>query len=246
VSKKPTHRGAAPEDSELYDPGHLPALRGAVSDLCWLLDHGYALTSSVELVGNRFELTSRQRLAVARCACASGQLVRRQQHQVDPAQLRGQDLWLDGFNVLMALESALSGGVILIGRDRCCRDMAGVHGHYRRVEETLPALQLIGDQTMAWGVDHCHWYLDSPVSNSGCLRGYILELAGASHWNWTVDLVLNPDKVLIHADQVVATSDSVILDHCQRWVNLAAILIAQKTPPARLVDLSMAGTRENR
>jgi hypothetical protein len=183
---------------------------------------------------------------VARCACATDLLQRRQQHQTDPTQLRGQELWLDGFNVLMALESALSGGVILLGRDGCCRDMAGVHGHYHRVEETRPALQLIGDQTSAWGVDRCQWYLDSPVSNSGRLRGFILDLARESQWNWTVDLVTNPDKILIQANQVVATADSVILDRCQRWVNLAAIVIRQKAPQAKLVDLSMVVSGENR
>jgi hypothetical protein len=237
VSKQPSHRGAAPEDGELYDPKHLPALRAALGDLRWLLDHGYALASSMELVGNRYELTSRQRMAVTRCACSTAAGQRRQRHQVAPEQLRGQELWLDGFNVLMAVEVALAGGVILIGCDGCCRDVAGVHARYHRVEETLPALRLIAETLTAWGVRQARWYLDSPVSNSGRLRSIILTYAASQQWNWTVDLVFNPDKVLIQSDQIIATSDSAVLDRCQRWVNLAGQIIAQRVPQARVVDL---------
>src|SRR6266404_1471952 len=45
-------------------------------------------------------------------------------------------LLIDGFNLILTLESALGGGVMLVGRDGCYRDMASVHGTYRRVEET--------------------------------------------------------------------------------------------------------------
>jgi len=238
VSHAPTHRGPAPEDGELYEARYLPFLRRALSDLCWLLDHGYAMGSSIELVGNRYELTSRQRMAVTRCACATALLERRRCHQVNPAQLRDHEVWLDGFNVLTGIEVALAGGVILLGRDGCSRDVAGVHARYRRVEETLPALTLIGEWMEAWGVSQACWFLDRPVSNSGRLRRIILDLASVRQWNWAVDLVFNPDKALIETDRTIASADSVILDHCQRWVNLATLIITQHAPQAKMVDLS--------
>ena len=57
--------------------------------------------------------------------------------------LAGQELWIDGFNLLILIESALAGGIILIGRDGCCRDLAGLHGTYRDVAETRTAAELI-------------------------------------------------------------------------------------------------------
>lgn len=54
-----------------------------------------------------------------------------------------------------------------------------------------------------------------------------------------VELVMNPDRVLMDATAVVATSDSAILDQCACWVNLAREVIAQRIPQARLVDLSV-------
>ena len=235
-----THRGPAPKDEQLFAARHLPALRSAVGDLCWLLDRDYAARSAVELVGNRYTLTSRQRMAVARCACSATEAQQRQQRRVEPGQLRGRELWIDGYNVLTLLESALAGGVVLLGRDGCCRDIAGIHRRYRKVEETGTALRMLGDVTAAWGVARCRWWLDKPVSNSGRLKALILETAAAAGWDMSVDLVFSPDHVLSETDQIIATSDGVILDRCRQWVNLARMIIAERIPQTRLLDLSRA------
>ncbi len=231
------HRGADPEDERLFGAGRLAVLRQATGDLCWLLDHGYGIGCATELVGNRHHLARRQRIAIARCACSAAARERRQSHCVGAAQVRGQELWLDGLNVLMGVETALGGGVILIGRDGCCRDVAGVYSRYRKVEETLPALQAIGRMAAQWGVGKCRWLLDSPVNNSGRLKGIILEVAAQTGWPWEVELVLNPDRVLSLTEQVVSSSDHVILDRCQSWFNLARQVIAAQVPAAHLVDL---------
>jgi hypothetical protein len=238
VPDKRRHRGPDPEDEKLFAPRAWPSLRLATSDLCWLLNRGYAVPSAVELVGNRYALTRRQRLAVGRCACADEAWQRRQEHLVEPRVLPGQELWLDGYNVLIAIEAALGGAVVLRGCDECYRDMATIYARYREVDETLPALRLIGEMMAHWEVRQCRWWLDRPVSNSGRFKQAILDAAAAAGWDWQVDLVFNPDQVLSTSDQVVATSDSVILDRCGRWVNLARLVIEHGIPQARVVDLS--------
>ena len=72
VAQPQMHRGPAPMDERLFHARQLPTLRAAAADLCWLLDHGYASNSATELVGNRYNLASRQRMAVSRCACPAG------------------------------------------------------------------------------------------------------------------------------------------------------------------------------
>ena len=179
MQKPHRHRGADPEDERSFGPGQLPELLQAVHDVCWLLDHGYGISSATELAGDRYHLTRRQRIAVARCACSREAKQRRQDHCVAASDLQGKELWLDGFNLLTAVETALGGGVILIGRDGCCRDVAGVYSHYHKVEETVPALTAIGRMAWQWGVSECRWWLDSPVFNSGRLKGIILEVAAS-------------------------------------------------------------------
>ena len=150
VARHQTHRGLAPQDERLFTARQLPALRAAAADLCWLLDRGYASRSAVELVGNRHNLTCRQRMAVSRHACAHEDVQRRQKLRVEPGRLQGQELWLDGYNVLTVLESALAGGIVLLCRDGCCRDIAGIHRRYRKVNETLPACAWLAKPPRPW------------------------------------------------------------------------------------------------
>jgi len=238
MARRQTHRGLAPEDERLFAPRQLPALRAAAADLCWLLDRGYAARSAVELVGNRHNLTSRQRMTVSRHACSQADVQHRQKLCVEFGRLRGRELWLDGYNVLTILESALAGGIVLLCRDGCCRDIAGIHRRYRKLAETQPALRLIGETAAALGVSCCRWWLDQPVSNSGRLKTLIREAAADAGWNMEVELTFSPDHVLSHTAEIIATSDGIVLDRCQRWVNLTRLIITERLPQKRLLDLS--------
>jgi hypothetical protein len=244
MQKLHRHRGADPEDERSFGAGRLADLRQAVYDLCWLLNRGYGIASATELAGDRYHLTRRQRIAVARCSCSGPARERRQRHCVAQAQLQGCELWLDGFNVLTVVEAALGGGVILIGRDGCCRDVAGVYSHYHKVEETVPALQAIGGMVALLGVTECRWWLDSPVFNSGRLKGIIQGVAAEKGWPWKVELVTNPDRVLSGAEQIVSSSDHVILDRCRKWFNLTRQVIANQVPQARVLDLGSVAEAE--
>lgn len=234
---KRRHRGPHPEDEQLFAPSCLASLRKAASDLSWLLDQAYAPNASLTLVGDHYALTQRQRIALARCTCSETSLHRRRQHCIRADRLRGEELWLDGYNLLIGLEAALGGGVILKARDGCFRDMASLHGSYRRVEETVPALHLVGEWALKQGIARCHWFLDSPVSNSGRLKSLMQDVAARLGWNWQVELAQNPDAILAGTEHVVATSDSVILDRCSRWTNALPGIVSVHVPEARIVDL---------
>ncbi len=220
----------------------MPQLRQALYDVCWLLDRGYGVSGATELAGDHYQLTRRQRMAIGRCACPTQARDRRQSHRAPAPQLQGQELWLDGFNVLTVVESALGGGVILIGRDGCCRDLAGVYSNYHKVVETVPALKAIGRMVSELGVASCCWWLDSPVFNSSRLKGIILEVAAEANWPWQVELVISPDHVLATADKIISSSDHAILDRCQQWFNLARQVIDNLTSRVHVVDLETEAT----
>ena len=139
----------------------------------------------------------------------------------------------------ITIEAAMSGGLIFRGRDGCCRDLASIHGTYRRVSETQPAIELIGGFLQQIGISQALWLLDSPVSNSGRLKTLLRELAEKSNWKWEIDLVTSPDAVLIKGEKIVASSDSVILDKCGRWVDLAGEIIKKRIPAAKIIDLGI-------
>jgi len=238
VPDRRTHRGPHPEDAKLFAPPVWPTLRKAVADLSWLLSAGYAEKSALKLVGDRYNLTQRQRMAVRRCACSDFALTRRRSHEVSRADVARQILLLDGYNVLTTIEAGLAGGVIIAGRDGCYRDLASMHGTFRKVAETIPGIELVGWALAGLGVRRCVWYLDRPVSNSGRLKAAILQVASENQWDWQVELVNNPDAVLATSDAIAATADSVILDQCARWFNLARWVTVSLLPDAWVVGLS--------
>jgi hypothetical protein len=232
------HRGPHPEDKLLFAVIHEPGLREAVRDLSWLFTRGYAAPSAADVVGYRYSLEARQRIAVARCAAADQAVARRKQHEVMRDDLNGVELWIDGYNVLTSIEAALSGGVILQARDGCFRDMASMHGSYRKVAETIPAIKLLGLQLHQFRVACCHWLLDKPVSNSGRLKTLLREASEQHGWSWEIELVQNPDAVLNDVTNIVATSDSQILDRAERWFNLVRETIESRIPDAWIVNLA--------
>jgi hypothetical protein len=234
---KRVHRGPHPQDAKLFAPETVGRLQSALEDFSLLLTKGYADKSALKLVGDRFSLTERQRLAIMRSACSDQQLASRKQRRVALENLAGQSIAVDGYNVLITVEAAMSGGVIFKGRDGCFRDLASIHGTYRKVSETIPALELTGGFLKEIGVSGIRWLLDSPVSNSGRLKTLMAELAAKSRWDWQVELLFSPDAELIKTDEIAASSDSVVLDGCKRWTNLAAEIIAQKLPSAKIIDL---------
>jgi hypothetical protein len=227
----------------LFGRERWPALRLATADLSWLLTSGYATPSALKLVGDRHNLTERQRIAVMRCACSDEAVHSRLARHLNPEQVQGRSIAIDGYNLLTTIETALAGGVVLVARDSCWRDMASMHGTYRKVDETQPALESVGQSLAALRTGPVAWYLDRPVSNSGRLATVIRQLAAQNDWNWQVNIVNNPDTVLIDSKEpIVITADSVVLDRCATWFNLARMVLQTRVPDAWTVDLTALPT----
>jgi hypothetical protein len=230
---KRAHRGQHPSDATLFAVDRISNIRQAVADYSLLLSKGYAEKSSLKLVGDRFTLTERQRLAVMRCACSDEQLAGRRSRKIEISDAAGQAIAIDGYNILITIEAAMSGGLIFKGRDGCCKDLASIHGTYHKVSETLPAIKMIGEFLEQRGITELLWLLDSPVSNSGRLKTILRK----HNPDWQVELVTSPDALLIKSEKIVASSDSVILDKCSRWVDLAGEIIKNRIPEAKIIGL---------
>ncbi len=235
-----TRRGPHPKDEDCFSPPAVPALRAAVADLSWLLSRGYSQRAALKLVGDRYALRDRQRKALQRCAASDEACRQRRSRRLPPARLAGETVAVDGYNVLLTIEAALSGAVLLLGRDGALRDLAAMSAHYRRVDSTVSAIGLLADFFAACGCDRVVWCLDRPVSNSGRLKRLIEEAVDGRQPPWEVRLLTQTDRTLATSAHVVATADSAILDRCRRWVNLARLVVDRSIPSARILDLGSA------
>jgi hypothetical protein len=232
------HRGAHPADAQLFAPDKHSSLCAATGELSWLLSRGYASTSALKLVGDRHHLTERQRLAVSRAVCTDAQRDERARRRLALESIRNEPLLIDGFNLIITIEAALGGGVLLRCRDGCLRDLASVHGSYRSVRETDRAIGLIGEALEVLRPASVEWFLDKPISNSGRLAQRIRELAEANGWNWSVEVLFNPDARLSSSNGIIVTSDSLIIDRAVKWVDFNNYLIGRMQPLPWIVDLS--------
>ncbi len=235
MAHPPRHRGRDPADEEQFGAGALPGLRIAVAELGWLLDRGYSETAALKLVGDHHQLRERQRLAVLRCAPAGRERAIR---RVDLAAVRGRPVAVDGFNCIITVEAALSGGLLLRGRDGVLRDLASVHGSYHSVSESGAAVRALGEVLAAAAPSAIRIFLDRPVSNSGRLRALLLDTAAQAGWAFEVVLTDNPDRELAASGWIVASSDSVVLDRCPAFTPLAEAAVTHAAPEAWIVDLA--------
>lgn len=204
-------------------------LQHALEDLYYLLGRNYPLKASLALAGNRYQLVKRQLQALQGMACSANELSLRKNKEVPPSALKDETILLDGFNILIILETALSGGFVFEGLDGCYRDISSVHGSYRTVQTTEEALITIGKTLQQLQLKKVIWVFDAPVSNSGKLKGTCYEIAGEHDFPWEIRLENAPDKYLIENSGLICSSDAWVLDECKSWFNLGAHIINNLT-----------------
>lgn len=233
-----SHRGPHPKDGDLFSARWIPVLRAAVEDQSWLLSRGYSDKASLKIVGDRYALRDRQRKALQRCTASASACIDRRRKEQNLADLAGETLVIDGYNVLLTIEAALCGGLLLLARDGVMRDLAAMSAHYRRVDSTRTAIDLLAGFFADAGCLQIVWYLDRPVSNSGRLKRLIQDTVEDRVPPWRVDLTDRTDTLLIHSPHVVASADSAVIDGCQRWFNLARAVVESAAPGAWILDLT--------
>lgn len=239
-SHEQRHRGVHLNDEALFSGEPLLRLHDAVYEFCWLLDRGYARHSVSQLVGDHHQLTKRQRLAISRAACSNSSQALRNTKRLPIESVKNRPLVIDGFNLIITVETAMAGGLLLRCCDGCIRDLAGVHGTYRQVRETRQAIELIGNELQLFAPLSVLWLFDKPVSNSGQLAVMVRGIANTHHWNWQAALIDNPDQAILGSHKVAVTSDSAILDGDIEWVNWVDYLLTKHFPEAWVIDFSDA------
>lgn len=232
------NRGKNTGDDTLFaSEKQINKLRSAVQDMQYLLTREYPEKATSELVGNRYRLKTRQIQALRGASASEGQLHNRKRKELEASDLTEKTIYLDGFNVLILLESLLSEAYIFEGADGCFRDLSGVHGTYKRVNQTLRAVEAVAAFYHKNHIQKLVWIFDQPVSNSGRIKQIILEFATENNLNWEAELQYNPDKFLAESSEIIVSSDAWILDHCKEWFNLIGYLIREENLSVNLIKM---------
>ena len=212
-------RGFVPKDERYFSLASLEVLRTASQHVTYLIDNGYDLKQASTFVGDHFQLSERQRIAIMRSVATSEQLADRRAKEVPIEQLGGMEVWIDGLNTIITLEVMLVDSTLLSCMDGAVRDLAALRGTYRLIPATTDAARLLFDVLQGAGVQKVTILLDQPVSNSGRLKGLLDDVGRAYSFALDARVQGGVDRSLFGKEHVIS-SDSVVLDHCASWVNL--------------------------
>lgn len=229
-------RGFVPSDEMDFCGEQLTLLQKAQNDIFFLLNRGYGIQQSVAFVSNRFQFSARQRMALTRATCSRDRILNRKGKELSDGFADGT-VAVDGFNLIITLEAALSGSTVLLCMDGTLRDLCGLRGTYRIIDKTGTAIALAAAALEKIQVNRAVFVLDAQVSNSGRLKQRIIEVFSGYHFLTEVELEEKADASLLK-NKCVASSDSVILDRCSCWVNLAKFILDANLPNFEPIDLS--------
>ncbi|MCX8531826.1 DUF434 domain-containing protein [Chryseobacterium luquanense] len=225
------------DDTLFSTQKQIDKLKVALQDMRYLLSRNYAEKASTDLVGNHYRLKARQIQALRGASASELQIQNRKSKELRISDLKSKTIYLDGFNVLILLESLLSEAYIFEGTDGCFRDLSGVHGTYKRVNQTQRAIELVALFYKKSQSENLIWIFDKPVSNSGRIKEMIVDFAKENHLDWNVELEFNPDKFLAENAEIMVSSDAWILDNCKNWFNLVGYLIDEEKLSVNLVKM---------
>ena len=217
-------RGFMPTDERDFSLTSLEKLQTAAEEVFYLISRGYPTTPTTRFVGDHYQLSERQRLALARSVSPLQSVLSRRSRQV--TDIKDQTIYIDGFNVIIGLEIAFSQSMLFRCLDGTVRDLAGLHGTYRLIPQTDLAVKALLGALDELGVSRAVIYLDKPVSNSGRLKQRIYEFSENIKFDLDV-FVEDPVDAILKTKPLIATGDAIILDECDKWFSLAEYAISK-------------------
>jgi len=207
---------------------NLKDLQNAAEDLRYLLNRGYPRKASLELIGNRYGLTSDERHLLHRGIFSNSDSRPRKKKKTPLREIRGKDLAIDGHNVLITIEAGLSGRPLILGDDGFIRDISGLSGGFKQTATTQTAIQLILNVLKKWKPRKTLFLFDAPISMSGKLAEETRDRLKQAHLPGDAKAVRVPEKILIGYPGIIATSDTDIIDRSKKVLDLAGYVITKR------------------
>ena len=204
-------------------------LQNATADLKFLLNKDYNKKAALDFVGNHYLLDKDERNYLQRKVYSTQKSKGRKSKIIPLSKIKGKKLLIDGYNVLITVESICSSdNSIVVCDDGILRDVNAVFGKYRCKDETRDALNSIVALVKIYHPADVEFFFDSQVSKSGelaQLAGKILiehGVEGNARTEPNVDYQLVKESG--ETGGVVASSDSVIMDQVEYILDIPCFI----------------------
>ncbi|MCQ5376550.1 MAG: DUF434 domain-containing protein [Candidatus Methanomethylicia archaeon] len=202
----------------------LPLSREAIEEARYLLERGYARPSVVRFVGDKHVLNKSQRLLLYRCVYPPQASKTHLCKAVSPECVHGNPLTIDGYNVLLTLSSAIEGRPIYLCDDGFVRDISARKRSLSptRLSACLdPIIRALEQLTPS----RVTFIYDKQVSRSGELASKTVKAFGATRIQIAARTSGKADSEALNSGEILATSDSVMIEKASRVFDLAGHII---------------------
>lgn len=207
----------------------------AAKDLRYLLERGYHRESALKLIVDKYQLSTKQKLLLYRAVYDSSTAAKHKEKIVTADRIIDSNLAVDGYNVMITVESGLQGGLLVICDDGFVRDISAVHGKHRITSITERALSIILKAVQELKPAKINFFFDAQVSKSGELASYVRRILKGSGLTGDACAVERADVSTLDFGEVVATSDSVLISKAGAVFDLAGEILKKDYRTAILI-----------
>ena len=171
-------------------------------------------------MSDHHRLLEEQRFVLTRVVVASD-TAKKRRDKIQPLEaLHESALFIDGYNVLILVESLLGGKTVYLCDDGFLRDIRGIFGSYRPSDLTAPALDAVFDLLSFACPAVTEVLLDQQISMSGRLAALIRQTMAEHNVPGMVRTALDVDHQLKKIEGVIATGDGTIIDAAVNVVDI--------------------------
>lgn len=208
----------------------------ATKDLRYLLSRGYNRDGAIRFIGDKCRVTLAERYVLMRCVFDKAEAENRRRKLVPISDINGNVVSIDGYNLLITVESILAEKTVIQCDDSITRDISAVFGKHRITEGTMKALHMILEILKQNNPKEVHFFYDKQVSKSGELASMTRTMIKDVNIRGTATTAMKSDIATLRSGGIIVSGDSVIIQKADRILDLAGE-ISRKLSYANVVRL---------
>jgi len=205
----------------------MPEPGKAITDIRYLLDRGYPRKGAITFVCNHYRLDIKWRYVFTRVVFGRDTIQNRREKTVKCEDLDGEVVLVDGYNVLIGVESALKGEPVYLCDDGFLRDIRGVFRNYRCSGLTERAMNEILVVLTGFAPFRVEFLFDSQISKSGEMARWVEKKLKDVGLTGVARTSRHVDHDLKQSNGIIATADGSIIDEVPKAVNIQACVLEQ-------------------
>ncbi len=210
-------------------------------DIRSILRWGYPKFSTIRFVADHFQLNLEERHILTRVIMPPDRIVSRINKKVACTDIKDRNLLLDGYNVLLTVDSLLKKEPMWFCDDGYIRDTRYYFSKDKQAEDIEEALEAVLKFLSEAGPKSVVFLLDAQISRSGEFAGFIrhkLEeygISGEAKTSKITDFELKTEGGNSENNVILATSDGIIIESVLEVLDIPACLMEKmRIEPVRL------------